>query len=110
MREFGGEVVGAQGLTMTQLIPFLGGPRKSDGVWGPREMVIFVQVSAAQQPARAAARESSSGPCPSDTQLAQGGRGEGLSGEVGWVGCLPLVLPLVLVPGLLSKAQQPIWS
>lgn len=25
MREFGGEVVGAQGLTMTQLIPFLGG-------------------------------------------------------------------------------------
>lgn len=30
--------------------------------------------------------------------------------QVRWngVGCLPLVLPLVLVPGLLSKAQQPI--
>lgn len=62
-------------------------------------MVISAQVSPAQQPGDATAREYIGGPCRSGTQLAQGGGGEGPSGGVR---CL------ALGPGAWAVLQSPV--
>ncbi|XP_073755818.1 probable crossover junction endonuclease EME2 isoform X3 [Callorhinus ursinus] len=91
----------------------------NDGVWRAREMGISAQVSPAQQPGDATARESSGGPCHSGTQLAQGGGGPGTPAALGTSGCTaggllagaesacvclhqsPRSTPLQAVPGVL---------
>ncbi|XP_073755821.1 probable crossover junction endonuclease EME2 isoform X5 [Callorhinus ursinus] len=79
----------------------------------------LTQVSPAQQPGDATARESSGGPCHSGTQLAQGGGGPGTPAALGTSGCTaggllagaesacvclhqsPRSTPLQAVPGVL---------
>ncbi|XP_027469261.1 probable crossover junction endonuclease EME2 isoform X3 [Zalophus californianus] len=58
----------------------------------------LTQVSPAQQPGDATARESSGGPCHSGTQLAQGGGGPGTPAALGTSGCT--------AGGLLARAES----